>query len=115
MSQFSSALSEICDEFAVECTRETAEDVADVARSIAADLRSTSPRRSGGYASGWRVSYRAMGDGFSAIIYNNKKPGLAHLLEMGHMMRSGKRARAIPHIAPAFERGAAELERRLDV
>lgn len=36
-------------------------------------------------------------------IGNKKEPGLVHLLEKGHATPAGRRTRAFPHMAPAFD------------
>ena len=36
-------------------------------------------------------------------IGNKKEPGLVHLLEKGHVTPAGRRTRAFPHMAPAFD------------
>ena len=52
----------------------------------------------------------------NGIIYS-KQPGLPHLLEHGHVIRSGGRvtgqARAFPHIAPVAEKLVNEFEREV--
>lgn len=100
-------------DYVSDVERSSERDVGEVAEHVAADLRATSPKRHGGYAGGWA----AEPDGESASpsawrIHNRKKPGLTHLLEKGH--GGPHPARAHPHIAPAAERGMAELKRRLD-
>lgn len=39
----------------------------------------------------------------SGEIGNKSEPGLVHLLEKGHATLTGRRTRAFPHMAPAFE------------
>ena len=36
-------------------------------------------------------------------IGNKNEPGLVHLLEKGHATPAGRRTRAFPHMAPAFD------------
>ena len=36
-------------------------------------------------------------------IGNKNEPGLVHLLEEGHVTPAGRRTRAFPHMAPAFD------------
>ena len=60
----------------------------------------TSPRR-GQYAKGWRYERGKKVKGVTMSYVRNKTdPQLTHLLEFGHALRNGGRARAFPHIAP---------------
>jgi hypothetical protein len=51
--------------------------------------------------------------GASAVIYNEKYPGLVHLLEKGHALRNGGRTAAKPHVAPVQEWMNEELRKRI--
>ena len=102
----------------------TDDDLDEIAREVAKEgakkLKETSPKgegsRKGHYADGWSVKYVQVGNGkFRFTVYNRKKPGLTHLLEKGHQMRQGGRARAIPHIKPVEEWCNEEFERRVKV
>ena len=89
-----------------------------VAKEGSKKLRATSPKgsgsRKGHYADGWSVTYERKGNGkFAFIVHNRKKPGLTHLLERGHQLWQGGRARAIPHIKPVEEWCNEEFERRV--
>lgn len=80
------------------------------ARSAVNKLKSTSPKKTGEYASGWAT--RKQGHGF--ILYNKKAPGLTHLLEKGHVVKNKKgvfgRAPAHVHIAPVEKEAVTEFE-----
>lgn len=102
----------------------TEEEFEEIAREVAKEgtkkLKETSPREpgSGGpkghYADGWSVKYERIGNGkFQFIIHNRKKPGLTHLLEKGHQLWQGERARAIPHIKQVEEWCNEEFEKRV--
>ena len=100
------------------------EDFEEVAKSVAKEgakkLKAASPRgsgkgRKGHYANGWGVTYERKGNGkFRFTVHNKKKPGLAHLLEHGHQLRQGGRAKAIVHIKPVEEWCNEEFEKRTE-
>lgn len=52
------------------------------------------------YQPGWRAEYKTERLSTSVTIYNASRPGLAHLLENGHLMRNGQRWTGRPHIKP---------------
>lgn len=74
-----------------------------VAKSIAKDLRKAGTFKGGkDFKKGWSVQKRRLsGLGEMSVVYNKTKPGLAHLLEFGHVNRNGGRdATAFNFIAP---------------
>ena len=81
-----------------------------VSRKLAKTLRSTSPRKTGEYASGWTVKKQ---DEDTYIVHNRTKPGLTHLLENGHVSRNQYgtygRVPAYKHIEPAANAAQEEL------
>ncbi|MEY9980073.1 HK97 gp10 family phage protein [Lysinibacillus sp. RC79] len=85
-----------------------------IAREGAAELRNTSPKRKkngGEYAKGWTT----VKQGTAAVICNQTKPSLTHLLEKGHANRNGGRTPGKEHIYPveqsAIEKYEKEVER----
>lgn len=78
----------------------------------ASPISGKSPKRSA-YKSGWRKKVATNRIGASAIIYNEKYPGLVHLLEKGHALRNGGRTAAKPHVAPVQEWMNEELRKRI--
>lgn len=73
-------------------------------------LKATSPRRTGDYASGWTTTKQAG----ALVIHNAKRGSLTHLLENGHALRSGGRTQAFPHIAPVEQSVIAEFEKEVE-
>ena len=67
----------------------------ELAGTAVKQLKSTSPRRTGRYASGWTKKKRG-----KTIIVHNRSYQLTHLLEKGHAKRGGGRVAARVHIAP---------------
>ena len=57
---------------------------------------------SGEYVGGFS-SHVTHGATTTGEIGNKAKPGLVHLLEKGHATLTGRRTRAFPHMAPAWE------------
>ena len=76
------------------------------------------PKKTGEYAKGWAIGdYTWSVGGAEITVYNKDKPGLAHLLENGHVLRRGGRTLAHspvqpkPHIKPVEEEVGRELEK----
>lgn len=93
-----------------------------VGRESVKKLRSTSPKRSGSYAKGWRLKTLKMsGNVTDVVVHNATDYSLTHLLEHGHVVINAKgtfgRAPAHPHIKPVEEWAnnelPAEIEREL--
>ena len=84
-----------------------------VAKECVQKLKSTSPKRSGSYASGWTV--KKEGDDY--IVHNKTDYQLTHLLENGHVIRNAKgeygRTKAHKHIEPVEQWANEELPRRV--
>ena len=99
------------------------EELYQIAKKVASEgtkrLKETSPKgkgsRKGHYADGWTVTaVRKKANAFSFVVHNRKKPGLTHLLENGHALRGGGRARAFPHIKAVEEWCAEEYQKRVE-
>lgn len=87
-----------------------------VGRESSASLRSTSPKRTGKYASHWSSKVLFESDQDIRISVYNKAPTyrLAHLLEKGHAKRGGKgKVAAIPHIQPEEQRAISKLDKNI--
>ena len=75
------------------------------------DIQANAPRKSGKYAKSWSIKTdKETSETLALIVHSRNKYQLAHLLEKGHAKRGGGRTAAQPHIAPAEEHGAEELE-----
>ena len=76
------------------------------------ELKQTSPKSPDGgrYADGWAKKRTEYG----VVVYNKNRPSLTHLLEHGHALVNGGRARAIPHIRPAEQKAIREFEEAVE-
>ena len=106
-------LEEALMEYVEEVGKISNEALKDTANETSTELKSTSPKRSGEYASSWAV--KKSGDAY--IVYN-RRYRLTHLLENGHMIKNKfgtyGRAPAHPHIKNAEQHGISKLLQRLN-
>lgn len=88
-----------------------------VAKETVQTLKNTSPKKTGDYAKGWKVSKKKIKGSTTIVVHNATDYQLTHLLENGHLIKNAKgeygRTRPIKHIAPAAERAADELPRKV--
>ena len=77
----------------------------DLAKHAVKQLKATSPKRTGKYASGWTKKKRG-----KAIVVHNKSYQLTHLLEKGHAKRGGGRVAVRVHIAPVEKQVQSMVE-----
>lgn len=84
--------------------------VKNAGNSIKKDIESTAPEKKGKYRKSWAIQkQKETSSCLEIIIHSKNRYQLAHLLEKGHVKRNGGRVPAIPHIAPAEEKGIREL------
>lgn len=108
---FGDKLTRQLDQWADGVRRASREDCMEAGQGAAKALRSSSPRLSGRYRSGWRADMEDSGAGFVVRVHNAKSPGLTHLLEHGH--GGPHPAPAHPHIEKAANEAFSELDRRM--
>ena len=111
---FSSELGKILAKYSDDVT-ESVRRVVKKAGSEARDrLKETSPKLTGEYAKGWKVSYTWHSLGADAKVHQGTaKYRLTHLLENGHANRGGGRTPAHVHIKPVEEAIVPEVEKNI--
>lgn len=109
-------LSLILDEYAERLNARTDDIMDDVASQTAADLRNTSPKKSGDYAKGWTVKKDKRFHTY--IVHNRDHYRLTHLLNNGHVVANqfGKYGRVMgdAHIERAEGRAVTALFKKLE-
>lgn len=111
VDEMADALAGLFEEYTTEVNGKLRDATKTIARKGASAVRASARSNVGGsgrYASGW--TYRAEDKRLktTAVIYNEDRPGIAHLLENGHVTRNGTgrtfgRTPAYVHIKPVEE------------
>lgn len=102
-----------------EYGQEVKETVSDVIKQVSKDtlkkVKQTSPKRRGVYAKGWSQRVTVGKFSIDGIIFGSKPSTytIAHLLENGHLTRSGTRTRPYAHLKPALEEAQKEIIQKL--
>lgn len=106
-------MADILDEVKKSCKGVLETQSLAVAKETVTKIRNASPRLTGSYARGWRVSKRAGG----LVVHNATDYQLTHLLENSHVIANGSgtygRSTPIKHIEPAEQWASEELPRRI--
>lgn len=113
-------LAEVVAEELREYRQEVADDlkasVKQAAKTCVKELKKTSPKDTGDYAEGWRVTKAYESDSDIRMQVHNKTDyQLTHLLEDGHAKVSGGRVEGQSHIGPAADNAAKLLEKDVQV
>ena len=89
--------------------------VNDAGKTVKKQNQANAPVQSGTYKKSWTVKKTAeSATKLEITVHSKNRYQLAHLLEHGHAKRNGGRTKAIPHIAPAEELGAEQLEQDIE-
>lgn len=121
MKDLKQQLADIFEEYGDELRDEVEGTISKVGKDVTKRLREISDQkhhRTGGYARGWAVTkVEKTWKGYDVTIYNKTKPGLAHLLNNGHVLRGGGRVSGDGHIDQtdtyAQEKLYTEMEKAL--
>ncbi len=89
-------------------------EIQETGKSVKNQISTTAPKKTGRYAKSWAVKkVSETSNSMQVTVHSKDRYMLTHLLENGHAKRGGGRVAGIPHIAPAEEMGAKELEERI--
>ena len=109
------AIMEQLEEYADLTTEGMKKAVTEAGKTVRKEIKASAPSRTGKYAKSWQSKKTAeSASSLEVTVYSPSKYRLAHLLEHGHAKRGGGRTAAIPHIAPAEQKGIEQLERDIE-
>lgn len=113
--KLAATISKILEEYGEEIIEEVGEATEQVAKAGVKALRQASAAKfgAGPYSKSWTQRTEKDRTTTTGIIYS-RMPGLPHLLEMGHMLRNGKRWPGVEHIAPVEEQLVEEFEKKIE-
>ena len=97
-------------DYAGVVTDEVKKAVKKAGNTVKKEIQSTAPKKTGKYKKSFKVTKRKeTANSLEITVHSKDRYQLTHLLEKGHAKRGGGRVAAIPHIAPAEEKGINQL------
>ena len=103
------------DEYADVTTDQVKKAVRKAGNTVRREIQENAPKNTGDYAKSWAVKkVRESSHTLELVVHSKNRYQLTHLLEFGHCLRNGGRTRAMPHIAPAEEKGIEQLEKQIE-
>lgn len=105
---------EILNEYSNDIQEAITNEAQNVAKKGVAELKNTSPKRTGKYRKGWRVKTTKGKGKVECIIYNGTAWQLTHLLEKPHALRNGRTSRPQVHIAPVEQQCISEYQKNVE-
>lgn len=115
VDQMADAIAQSISEYAGLSSETMKKSVTEVGQSVKKDIQSGAPIKSGRYKKSWTVQkVKENANTLVVAVHSRDRYQIAHLLEHGHAKRGGGRVAAIPHIAPAEQRGAEELASKIE-
>lgn len=115
VDEMAEAIAQSMSEYAALSNEVMKECVTDVEKSVKKDIQDNAPKKTGRYKKSWTATkQKENANSLSVVVHSKNRYQIAHLLEHGHANRGGGRAAAIPHIAPAEQRGAEELLTKIE-
>ncbi len=102
-------------EYADTSTETVKNAVKKASNTVKKEVVKNAPVRTGKYKRSFKVTkQKETANALTMVVHSKDRYQLTHLLEKGHAKRGGGRVRAIPHIAPAEQKGIEELTKEIE-
>lgn len=106
-------VSTILNDYSLDIQEAITKDAEEVSQSARDELKLVSPKRTGEYAKGWRVTTKKNRGSVECVVHN-KKYQLTHLLERPHAKRGGGSTTPKVHIKPVEEKSVKQFEQDVE-
>jgi len=97
-------------EYTEDVSTSIAKKVDEVAKEVLKETKQMAPKRTGEYAQSFGITKEDEYGTTKRIVWNKKHYRRVHLLEFGHAKVNGGRVPAYPHLRPAYDKHAANLD-----
>lgn len=115
VDELADAVAEMLDDYADTTEQDMKKAVKAAGNTVKKAIGDGAPVKTGKYAKSWAVkTTKETANALEVTVHSRNRYQLAHLLEHGHAKRNGGRTRAIPHIAPAEQKGIEQLKRDIE-
>lgn len=102
-------------EYADLATNTVKQAVKKAGNTVKKEIQATAPSDTGKYKKSFKVTKsKETSNALEVTVHSKDRYQLTHLLEKGHAKRGGGRVSAIPHIAPAEEKGIRKLTEEIE-
>lgn len=102
-------------EYASLATDTMKDAVKESGKLVKKEIVKNAPVKTGRYKKSFTVTKtKEDANTLEVTVHSKNRYQLTHLLENGHAKRGGGRVSAIPHIAPAEEKGIRDLKERIE-
>lgn len=103
-------------DYTEDVTKAIEDEIDNTAKDVKEEIQNSTAwkDRTTKYRKGWTIKKENRDGETVRIIYNKNKPGLVHLLEIGHAKRGGGRVSARPHLQPAYDKHVPKMETNIE-
>lgn len=110
IDQLAAAITDAVSQYTEDVSEAIAESTLSTADKVLKEAFNMAPKKTGTYAKGFKKTDKSLPGRRRYVIWNKKHYRLVHLLEFGHAKVGGGRVRAYPHLRPAHDKYAGELQ-----